>query len=130
MVAVDDSVQERGVRFLGIFFCAILLFLVELPFRGIFFYKSVVMEKEKPSRLDRFTAMIFGKKTPIRPDYVYLLLWVFLLAFSLRNLDSEGILNTRRRCSVDEGDVACTEFDFAQITRQTGDYAVGLGQHR
>ena len=127
-IFVDDSIEDRGVRFLGIFFCCVLLFIVELPMRGMFAYSRVIKEKSRPSLIDKLTAAIFGSKQPIRPDYIYLLLWVLLLAFSLRRLDSDGILNTRQRCSVDTTDPACQTFDPAEVTRVTGKhYGQGLG---
>ena len=130
VIRIDSTVEDRGVRFLGIFFCCLLLFIVELPVRGMFAYNRVIKEKSKPSLVDRLTAAVFGKTQPIRPDYIYLILWVVLLTFSLRQMDSTGILNTRPRCAVDPSDAACQDpINIADLTRVTGDYGLGLGHH-
>jgi len=122
IIVYDDNTEEQGTRALGIFFCLVLLFIIETPFRGMFFYARVVKQKETPSRLDRLTAAIFGKKQPIRPDYVYLVLWVLLLVFLVRRRNqSDGILNTRSRCDINPDDQGCDEDEFFKFARVPGE---------
>lgn len=127
-ILYDNDIQERGVRGLGIFFCIMLLFLVWTPVRAMFFYEKVIKDKSKPSRLDRITAAICGKKQPIRFDYIYLLLWCALIfyTFSRKNLgDSEGVFNMRSRCSNDSNEPGCDDLELYSLTRVPGD---GLAQ--
>lgn len=119
----DDSREEKGVRALGIFFCVMLLFLVWTPFRGMFFYHSVIKKISKPSHFDRFVAAIFGKKKAVRPDYIYICLWIIVLVFSPRFTD--GIFNGRSRCSINPNDGGCEDVELYRFTRVRGD---GLAQ--
>lgn len=107
---VDHTVEEQGARMLGMFFCFIIIYLIETPVRAMFFYDKVVKQKAKESRLDRITAAIFGKKQAIRTDFIYLVLWGLLLFYSLRESElnaSKGILNTKSRCDISSKNAGC-----------------------
>eukprot|EP00634_Sargassococcus_sp_CCMP2135_P009750 CAMPEP_0198653902 /NCGR_PEP_ID=MMETSP1467-20131203/7348_1 /TAXON_ID=1462469 /ORGANISM="unid. sp., Strain CCMP2135" /LENGTH=1651 /DNA_ID=CAMNT_0044389879 /DNA_START=6 /DNA_END=4961 /DNA_ORIENTATION=+ len=122
VVVYDDTTEEKGVRALGMFFCVLILFIIETPFRGMYFYNRVVKSKEKPNCLDRLTKSIFGKKQPIRPDYIYLLLWMILLIFLFRRSNkSDGILNGRSRCSINPDEDGCEEEELFKFVRLPGE---------
>lgn len=119
----DRGRLERGPRALGIFFCIILTYVVITPIRAMFFYAQVVKEKKKPSRIDRVTKALFGKKQPIRPDYIYIALWIALLAFILRKSEtdrSDGMFNLRRRCSIDPKEPGCKPDYLYRTVRNPG----------
>mmetsp|Transcript_8246 Transcript_8246/g.25506 ORF Transcript_8246/g.25506 Transcript_8246/m.25506 type:complete len:1584 (-) Transcript_8246:1211-5962(-) len=129
-IIYDDGLEERGVRALGIFFCIMLLFLLWTPVRAMFFYTSVIKAKSKPSRMDRLSTAVFGKKQPLRFDYVYLLLWVFLIVYVFqRNRlgESDGIFNMRSRCTNDPDAGGCDPVQLFKFTRVEGE---GLVQDR
>jgi len=110
----EDSQSERVERGLGIGMCCILLFLVESPARAMFFYKRVHAALQRPSRLDRCTAALFGSEQVIRPDFLYMLLWILLLIGSLQKSQlaaSYGVLNTATRCDIDDTYPGCEDDD-------------------
>lgn len=120
MCTVDETVEQQGARMLGIFFCVIIIYLIETPVRAMFFYDRVAKEKSKPSRIDKITASIFGSKQAIRTDYIYLALWALLLFWSLRpsELDaSEGILNTKSRCDISSKYAGCSPDELYRRVR-------------
>lgn len=120
LITVDHGHTERGTRALGIFFCVILLYIVNTPIRAMFFYERVIKEKQKPSCIDRLTKALFGKKQPIRPDYIYIALWIALLCYTLRRSEidqSDGIFNGRSRCSIDSKEPGCRPDDLYREVR-------------
>lgn len=122
----DNNAKEQGIRGLGIFFAFVLSYIVFTPIKAMFFYNRVIAEKKKPSILDKVTKALFGKKQPLRPDYLYLVLWIILLVYALRRSEldeSDGVLNTRSRCSINSGRAGCKPDDLHQEAR-SGDRGI------
>ena len=119
-VTEDDTADEKIRRLIGILMAFIVLYLIETPVRALFFFKSVVKEKQKPSRLARCLSAVFGGKTVLTPDILYLGLWAVVLVLALQAKPlgkSPSLLNIKSRCDINPAAAGCKDSSQYVIRR-------------